>query len=570
MWRKLYRIIPLFFVTLPVYADLTNESLRIQQQQQALETRLMERAFVANFDTPPPINTVLTENESPCFPIHHLSLRGKDRNVFNFLIPSLIKKAQFHSGMCLGQENIRMLYRIAQNLLIEQGFITSLIELETQDLNSGELILTVYSGYLNEIKFRENRHSLTDWGRRSSFPIKSGDILNLRAIEQGLENLRYLSSSDTKIEIPPSYTAQQSDIVVYRHQHRQLFGSVGIDNLGSVMNGKYQGNADISIHSLFGFNDLFYAAYTQDLGHHKVKLQDNYGNKTKSGSKGYSLHYSLPIGYWLWRINHSRNQYHDATEGAFVNYDYSGISTQSHISLARTLFRDQQQKWTITSRLWRNKTSKYLNGNEIEVQRRKTAGWQLDLQHQWHLGFLNLDTQLHYKRGIGFKSLPAPEEFGDEDVIRGKSRMKIWQLDLHTDVPFSVFGNPFSFQQFLQFQWHKTQLVPQDKLALGTPYTIRAFSGKETLQAERGWLVQNTLNWHIQPKQRLYLGWDYGRVSGDTAQLYPKRQLSGLIFGLNGRWKAIDYELALTQPLLRPTYFTMNKDLVRFSARYHF
>lgn len=561
--------IPFIIGCLPVWADLTDESIRVQQHQQALENRLTERQFTT-FDTPPPILPRLVENESPCFPIHQISLRGNDHHSFAFLIPTLKRQIHFRQGMCLGQENLRLMLQTAQNLLIEKGFITSRIALEDQDLSAGELTFTLYAGYLGDIKFREKQHTLTHLGKVSSFPITSGKILNLHDIEQGLENLRYLSSNDVHIDIAPSSLSQQSDLIVYRSQAQQIFGSLGMDNLGSITTGKYQGNATFSIHSLFGLNDLFYASYYQDLGHHKVKLRDDVGQKTESGHYGYSVHYSVPFGYWLWQFNSSRNKSHDATEGAFVNYDYSGTNIQTNTSLSRILYRDQQQKWTLGGKLWRTKIGKYLDGNEIEVQRRKMAGWQVHLQHQWQQGGLQLNSQIHYKRGIGFKSLPALEEFADEDTLSGKSRMKIWRANVNITYPFSFSDNTFSLQSFWQIQWHKTPLVPQDKLALGSIYTVRGFNGEQTLQGERGWAVQNNLNWHFQPNHQIYIGWDYGRVSGNTAQFYPRKQLSGAALDITGRFTHLEYEINLAKPLIKPAYFDTNPNLFGFSLNYHF
>ncbi len=48
---------------------------------------------------------------------------------------------------------------------------------------------------------------------------------------------------------------------------------------------------------------------------------------------------------------------------------------------------------------------------EIEIQRRRMAGWQLGLSHREYVGSATLDLHFHYKQGTGaYHSRPAPEE----------------------------------------------------------------------------------------------------------------------------------------------------------------
>ena len=76
-----------------------------------------------------------------------------------------------------------------------------------QDLASGRLKLSVEPGRLGSIRYEENQGDAASVGRISAFankfPNQSGDILNLRDLEQGLENLRRLPSVAADIRIEP-------------------------------------------------------------------------------------------------------------------------------------------------------------------------------------------------------------------------------------------------------------------------------------------------------------------------------------------------------------------------------
>ena len=127
-----------------------------------------------------------------------------------------------------------------------------------------------------------------------------GDILNLRDIEQALENFKRVPTAEADIQIEPANVktdASQnnamlgfSDVVIRYQQRFPVRISVGLDDSGSNSTGKYQGSTTLSGDNLLSLNDLFYVNYNHDLGG---------GDPGKRGTKGYSAHYSIPWDYWL-------------------------------------------------------------------------------------------------------------------------------------------------------------------------------------------------------------------------------------------------------------------------------
>ena len=108
----------------PSYADtLRQQSIRVQQQQNQLEQQL---AKIPDLYLSEPIPSVvqvdLTIPEHPCRPINTLSLKNPPA-VFSFLIPALRSLAAFEPGMCLGIGHIQYLEKLAQNIVIDEGFI---------------------------------------------------------------------------------------------------------------------------------------------------------------------------------------------------------------------------------------------------------------------------------------------------------------------------------------------------------------------------------------------------------------------------------------------------------------
>ena len=559
------------------YADtIQQQSIRIQQQQNQLERQLAQSTDI-HLSTPEQSTEHfnLSTPEQPCIQVKALSLKNPISELSS-LIPELTRQTGFKSGMCLGANGIQYLQNLAQNIVIDKGLITTQIVIEPQDLNSGMLFLTAVPGYMGKIKFNETGKKLTALGKYFSFSTKLGDLLDLTALEQGLENLRRLSGVNATIQIEPSENTEgASDIIVDRQQEKWASIGIGFNNQGSKTTGKYQGNANLMLINPLGMNDLLYVTYNKDLGHHKITYVDQFGKKTKSGSKGYSLHYSVPFGKWLWTLNHSYYRYHEAIEGAYVNYDYSGKTYNTNLSLSREIFRSRNHKAMASVKLWRLRIYKYIDDAEIEVQRRQMGGWEIGIEHKAQLGRVKLEGGLSYKRGTGiFHSIAAPEEFNNEhDAIPGTARMKLINAQFMLTAPFQLANQMFSFDSSIFAQWNKTPLVPQDKLSIGNQYTVRGFDGEQNLSGERGWYWRNNLNWHYADYHQLYLGFDVGRVSGLSTRGLPHQQLVGAAIGIKGSallGGQLDYDLFVAKPLSKPDYFKTESTTFGLAFNYRY
>jgi len=74
-------------------------------------------------------------------------------------------------------------------------------------------------GHVRHIRFAADASPRgTAW---NALPISEGDILNLRDIEQGLENFKRATTAEADIQVTPTETAAQpgdSDLVIHYQQ----------------------------------------------------------------------------------------------------------------------------------------------------------------------------------------------------------------------------------------------------------------------------------------------------------------------------------------------------------------
>src|SRR5690606_18647598 len=95
-------------------------------------------------------------------------------------------------------------------------------------------------------------------------------------------------------------------------------------------------------------------------------------------------------------------------------------------------------------------------------------------------------------------------------------------------LPFQLAEQVMRWNMLWRAQWNRTPLVPQDNFSIGGRYTVRGFDGESVLAADRGWLLRNELGWRPGASgQEIYLGIDYGEVSGDDTHNLPGTYLGG-------------------------------------------
>lgn len=553
-------------------SESRRQEMRRRQQEQQLQREVDVRLDDTRQSTLTP--SAAESAESPCFPIHTVTLTGDAAGRFQFALKKALKETGFQSGQCLGAQGINRIMVAAQNAVIGRGYTTTRILAAPQDLNSGTLELTVLPGKVRSVRTDTSHNDQTRAARIAAFqneiPLKGGDILNLRRIEQGLENLKRVPTAEADIQIVPADAPDESDIVVAWRQRLLPYRlSLGVDDSGSKTTGKYQGSLTFSADNPFGLSDLFYLSYGRHLGHTDAHT-DSEGKKTAGGTQSYAFHYSVPAGNWLWSWNHNYYRYHQAVAGINEVYDYNGKSRGSDIGFTRLLYRDARRKSHIGFKLWQKENQSFIDDAEVEVQRRKTAGWQLSLKHKEYIGRSTLDIGLAYKRGTGMAdAIAAPEEVFDE----GTSRMKVITADISYNHPFQIGRQHFVYDTALHSQWNKTPLTPLDKIAIGGRYTVRGFDGESSLSAERGWYWRNEVAWSFKPAHQFYLALDGGHVSGDSAQYLLGQTLIGAAAGLRGQFQAggsLNYDLFAGKPIKKPKGFQTASTVFGFNLNYSF
>ncbi|MDP9897881.1 ShlB/FhaC/HecB family hemolysin secretion/activation protein [Variovorax ginsengisoli] len=532
-----------------------------QQQEPRVDARLPAPAgLLANR---------LPEAETPCFQIDRLILAGERAEDFEWALSAAGEVAaagggtEAPLGRCLGTAGVNIVLARVQQALIGRGWVTTRVLAAPQDLASGTLTLTLVPGRIAAIRFAEGSNATTDL--RNAIAARPGDLLNLRDIEQALENFKRLPTADADIQIEPSTAAGahpgDSDLVVKYTRKSPLRTTLSLDDSGTETTGRTQAGLTLAWDGPLGLNDLAYVSLNHDAFNHSGQ-----------GTSGQTLHYSIPYGDWLLGATASQNRYHQSVAGYLQSYVYSGESRNAELRLSRLIYRDQQRKTTVSLRGFRRASNSFVEDTEIGVQRRVVGGWELGMNHREFFDVFGngatLDANLQYRRGTGaFGALPAPEEGFDE----GTSRMRMFTADASLNLPFAAGGQRLRYIALWRAQWNRTPLTPQDRFSIGGRYTVRGFDGESSLMGDRGWLVRNDLGWALgQTGAELYAGLDYGAIGGPSAGLMYGRHLMGGAIGVRGAVQGLSYDLFIGVPISKPEGYRTAKTTAGFNLNYSF
>ncbi|MCT4716625.1 ShlB/FhaC/HecB family hemolysin secretion/activation protein [Enterobacteriaceae bacterium H18W14] len=546
--------ISLFCVSNNVDALSGDEPFILQQQrQQALEEQLTPPAADIRLSLPVSTSGQITfPSEAPCFTIHDVALEGHGELPRWLPLQRLANQAV---GKCLGTQGLNLLMSTLQNRMISHGWTTSRVLAPAQDLKSGHLQLTVVPGKIRNVQLTPDS-SHWFW-LYSAFPAHAGELLDLRDIEQGLENLQRLPTVQAEMEIVPAEQPGESDIIITRQQSKFWRLGVSLDDSGTTSTGRYQGGMTLSLDNPLALSDLFWFSVSHDLQTGREK-----------GNQNLSAHWSVPIGWWTFSLTGSDYHYHQTVAGYFEDYRYSGKSQSLTAQLSKVLHRSSSQKTTASFDVQTRTTRNYINDTEVEVQRRHVSSWKAGLQHRHYVGPATLDIGVSYQRGTRwFGAQPAPEERFDEATALGR----ILRTDARLNLPFDLAGQIFRYDVAWQRQISNTPLTSQDQFSIGGRWTVRGFDGERTLNADRGWSVRNDLSWQTPLSgTEFYLAADYGEVGGKGTEYLAGNHLAGGAAGLRGHVRNIGYDLFAGVPFSRPDGFKTSPVTFGFSLNMDF
>lgn len=481
---------------------------------------------------------------APCRPIKTLAIKGATH-----LSDSMrMHIASEYSNRCLDVGDIERILADITKYYIDRAFITTRAYLPQQDLSTGILEILVVEGVLENIVIEDgNAGSISI---ANVFPGMEGKLLNLRDLEQGIDQINRLASNNAQLDVQPGAKPGESRVVVRNQPGSRLRLNISTDNQGSKSTGDIQTGITLTMDNQLGFNDMVSAT-------HRASMPNDY-DRQFSGSD--SLNFSIPLGYNTVSIGTNQSRYASTIRvPSGLDLVSTGTSRSDNLRFDRVMYRDQSTRATLAATLTAKEAKNFLDGQFLGVSSRKLT--VLDLDSSLTTGFAGgvVTVDFGYAEGLDAFGALRDLDYLPEDAARAQFRKL--KAGLSFSRPFHMFGMDANFSSQLTGQSAKNTLYGSEQISIGGIYSVRGFVNN-TLSGDDGYYVRNEISVRnpVVVKgetigTRVYVGYDTGEVR-NRAQNVPQGALSGMVVGFSANWRGVAWDLFNTRALTLPDTMT--------------
>ena len=550
-------------LSMPLMVQAADPVIPMTQQEQLQQDRDTQRERNLRLDaervgtvvSEPALIDVPSDKNGTFFYIKQIQLDGVPKE-----LSFLSKIARKHEQKHVTVSDITNIRNAFQRKLLDKGYVTSQVYIPEQNLNAGTLQFMVMPGRVEDIRYSaSSAHG--PW--RTAFSVRSGDILNIRDVEQGLEQMKRVSSQSVTMKLLPGTAVGTSIIELSIKQDKPVHGSISFDNSGLESTGVYQGSFTTSFDQVFRANDTFTMSLSGDLS----------GSGSIKGTRAASLNYVIPHGKDTFSLSFSKSRYHQTIQSNPYDFTYSGKSTTMKAKWNHVWSRTQREKRAFDISISTRHNHRFINDMEMPVQALRTTSMEFGVSNRKYIGNATLYSRLGFQWGIG--ALGAQPEHKASVAMGGPtSRYHMWLVDVDYRKPFIMGHRPASFTSSFHGQWVQggKRVYSVDTINIGNRYSIYGFDGEYTLMGDSGWYVRNEVS-SVIPRlnTEVYLGLDVGAVYGKCTESLVGKTIAGTALGVRGNYSSgLLFDAFVSTPLYKPQGYHTKKFYSGFTVGYRF
>ena len=529
--------------------SVRREAQRIEERESE-RTKERERIFrdsqirALGIDSvPEDIQSLDDSNE--CIVVKAANISGMSRykmTDFSVLLNGL-------TGSCTKKSQIENLIRIITNKYVGDGYITSSVIILPEQNKDGVVRIAVIEGRLDIISGELN----TDKAKyktelESAFPRLSGRLLNLRDLEQGVDQLARLSGSDPSIDIVPGINGATSNLIVRRRATAPwIRPSITISNDGSANTGRQVVTASVDIDSPFGAADFWSLYYIQDIQRGAAK-----------GAEGYGGFFSLPYGYTTLFLSGGRYKFSTVLESNDLLFGNTGDSVNGAIGLDHLLFRDRRTKILVSASISFYDTVNRIQDIRLSTNSYRVVSGQVGFRVQRRIGRGLVLADLTLSRGFDIFGADAA------DIGPGSDGLKFRKLagNLGYQAPILILGVPTDYSASLRGQWALDSVLPVERLSVGGSSTVRGFRD-DGISGQRGAVFRQQFGigliklfsdarTNTTTQLSVIVGYDAGAILLKPSDPFERGFLQSSTLGLRLLNRRMLAEISVAAPLSAP------------------
>ncbi len=493
---------------------LQENQRRINKQLQPKPTQSVDTPEVKEVEAEG--NPVLKETHQ-CLPISGVYVTES-----TLLSPKDFEKLTPINDSCILPEDVNQLIREITGLYISKGFVTARIVLIQPGIY-GELGLDIIEGEIEAIVGDSETINVD-----LLFPSSVGNPLNLKDLEQGIDQANRLPSNKISMRLLPGEYRGGSVIQLSNPELPRWSGNASIDNHGQKSTGREVLRAMTVYSSPFSLSDYVMLSGSTTLGSNP----DVY-------SRSVSTLYSIPYGYWTYSAFGFYSTYSSETQTSTV-LNAHGWSSNIGIRADKTLSRDGNTINTLSGQFNYKQAKNFLETLQLNISSQDLAIFSIDYSH------FRVLTSGVFSAGVG--------------IDRGTSLLN---AQTHSDAVSNVFtklrGNISTYYYFnfledtylyrnkLVGQYSEHHLPGVEWFGISDNSAIRGLD-KNNLSASDGWYFRNTLSRDFSVDSIKFtprVGADYGQINAGIESGFDKA--IGVSMGQRITYKKASFDLEVSK-----------------------
>lgn len=528
------------FISNVMTAPVTPGDLDViqNQQQQRLQQDQQQRDALTQAHQVELQKTESAPASGPCFEINQISLQQA-----SLITPDTQKRLVApYINQCLSLDRINQLVRAISEWYVQRGYITSRAFLTEQNLSHGTLNITVLEGKLEAIHLQ----GASARQLNMAFPTRAGRILNLRDIEQGMEQINRLRTTPVQIEIIPSTQPGYSIVNLTSTPEFPLTLGLNMDNSGQRSTGIGQLSGSLVGNDLLGVADRWFVS-----GGRSSAFSD------WRDAQNFQAGVSVPYGYGLLDYSYSWSNYHSRFNANSFDWYSNGDNISNRLSGSWVLFRNGQIKTGVQLGLNHYVSHNWLNETLLQSSSRKLTSLQIGFNHTQKIagGVATLNPML--SRGMPW--FDAESDKGKSDDFP-KAEFRKWSVSSSYQRP--VTQKMWWLSSFYA-QWSPDRLYGSERLTIGGENSVRGYK-EQYLSGDVGGYLRNELNYSLFTLPAIgevstTLALDGGWLQSDKQDRYAAGTLWGSSLGLGTRNAHVSTQLSLGIPVSYPNYLAPDR-----------
>jgi hemolysin activation/secretion protein len=482
-----------------------------------------------------------------------------------------------NSKSCITLADINEVMRDITNAYMDNGYVTSRVAIPNEAMKEGVFTLKIIEGRIESITLNENTRK-DRWQVATAMPGIIGKILNLRDIEQGVDQINRLASNQATIELEPGSAPGLSKVII---TNKPLFNgslSVGINNSGQTNIGRNKAQISLSYDNAIGINDTWYLQTSESL------VDDT--NEKKS--RAYYGSMSIPYGYWLLSATHSLSDYAITSNQLTVPILSSGTTKVTTGAIDRVIYRNQDSKISLNSGFTYKDINNLNNGIELATNTRHIAIAEIGASIMTRAFDTIWSSSFTFSRGLdAFGAKKDPDDIADDQQ---KAQFDRYNMTASAYHPFEALGQDFIYQLTISGQYSPDRLFPSERINIGDRYTVVGFQ-EDSLLGDSGGYLRNDIALNLSSAEltgydKLYkylgniqpyiaLDGGYARKQGGKNGPESTRgagYLSGAAIGLRNQSGLISFDIAHSTALKSPEFIQKrgNETYATISLKWQF